>query len=211
MTSKPSKNGSEDEILELPTVGSTVRYVGKLTQYAGLYKVVEIIGGERPLVISDGTRVMHARVTSVSVESEPAKKATRNRPTIQVGKAPTPQVGMLVWYRGPLREHNGVAQIAAIEGDRLTLQAGVDTDGAYFFGPCDSIGRVTVAVCHDSTVAVCGFCQSQLDSLKSGQKCGRCHQRVVAVTNPYSGIDTVPADCQLPRTPWAVAQRTTSK
>jgi hypothetical protein len=80
-----------------------------------------------------------------------------------------------------------------------------------FYGPRDSIGRVTIAVCHDVAArAVCGYCQSELESGKPDSRCSRCHQRVVGVTNPYSGIDTVPADCKLPRVSWAVAQLTTS-
>lgn len=210
MAGKTGKNGDGD--IELPPVGSKVRYTGTIASAkGGLFEVTRIIrGDERPLVITNGTRRLQVRVISVSVESKPAKPV-KDKQGREARNSPPAEVGMLAWYRGPLRKQNGVVQVAEVEGNRLRLRSGVNGKGKEFFGPLDSIGRVTVAEAHDEDQILCGYCQSPLNELKSEQRCTQCHQRVVAITNRYEGINAIPSKCKLPEVPWDVAQLTTSK
>jgi len=205
---KESKKGGAAEP-DLPPVGSTVRYIETVPANAqGLYEVKRIIRGvERPLEISNGTRRLQVRVSSVVLESGPA---SNGKPAKRTGKSPVAQIGKLVWYRGPLRKHNGIAMIDAIEGDRLTYRGGLDGSGKRFFGGLDTFSRITVAEVHDEDQILCGYCQSELDSLEKGEKCSSCHQRVMAVTTAYDMV-TIPDSCKLPEIPRDVAALTTSK
>src|ERR1700747_853145 len=107
MTSSNRKKGEQTDP-DLPAVGSTVRYHGKATQYYGLYKVVAIHDGdEAPLEIENDARVMQVRVSTVTVESGPSNGRKKGAAT---GTPPPARPRRLVWYRGPQRQHSGVAR-----------------------------------------------------------------------------------------------------